>query len=137
MLKIGIMRKTLYTLFIIVLLLLVYTYSFAQKDIFIKEFQFELKKKSANQYENEYFLTITLNKNSLYKFTVLNHIGDFPGVAVVQILENDRVVASNFVNGKYYEKFMFKCTKTGFYDILINFEDNQLGSSLIKLFLVQ
>lgn len=137
MLKIGIMRKTLNTLFIIVLLLFVYTSSFAQKDIFIKEFQFELKKKSANQYENEYFLTITLNKNSLYKFTVLNHIGDFPGVAVVQILENDRVVASNYVNGKYYEKFMFKCTKTGFYDILINFEDNQLGSSLIKLFLVQ
>jgi len=136
-LKIGIMRKTLNTLFIIVLLLFVYTSSFAQKDIFIKEFQFELKKKSANQYENEYFLTITLNKNSLYKFTVLNHIGDFPGVAVVQILENDRVVASNYVNGKYYEKFMFKCTKTGFYDILINFEDNQLGSSLIKLFLVQ
>ncbi|HAF28289.1 MAG TPA: hypothetical protein DCG75_04495 [Bacteroidales bacterium] len=131
------MRKTLNTLFIIVLLLFVYTSSFAQKDIFIKEFQFELKKKSANQYENEYFLTITLNKNSLYKFTVLNHIGDFPGVAVVQILENDRVVASNYVNGKYYEKFMFKCTKTGFYDILINFEDNQLGSSLIKLFLVQ
>lgn len=137
MLKIGIMKKTLYTLFIIVLLQFVYTYSIAQKDIFIKEFQFELKKKSANQYENEYFLTITLNKNSLYKFTVLNHIGDFPGVAVVQILENDRVVASNYVNGKYYEKFMFKCTKTGFYDILINFEDNQLGSSLIKLFLVQ
>ena len=38
----------------------------AQKDIFIKEFQFELKKLSSNQYENEYFLTITLNKNSLY-----------------------------------------------------------------------
>lgn len=131
------MKKTLYTLFIVVLLQFVYTYSFAQKDIFIKEFQFELKKKSANQYENEYFLTITLNKNSLYKFTVLNHIGDFPGVAIVQILENDRVVASNYVNGKYYEKFMFKCTKTGFYDILINFEDNKLGSSLIKLFLVQ
>lgn len=131
------MKKTLYTIFIIVLLQFVYTHSFAQKDIFIKEFQFELKKKSANQYENEYFLTITLNKNSLYKFTVLNHIGDFPGVAIVQILENDRVVATNYVNGKYYEKFMFKCTKTGFYDILINFEDNHLGSSLIKLFLVQ
>lgn len=103
----------------------------------MKEFQFELKKKSANQYENEYFVTITLNKNSLYKFTVLNHIGDFPGAAIVEILENDNVVATNYANGKYYEKFMFKCTKTGFYDILIHFDDNQLGSSLIKLFLVQ
>jgi len=109
----------------------------AQKEIFIKEFQFELKKISANQYENEYFLTITLNKNSLYKFTVLNHIGDFPGDAVVEILENDNVVASNLVGGKYYEKFLFKCTKTGFYDILIHFDGNKQGSSLIKLFLVQ
>ncbi len=109
----------------------------AQKEIFIKEFHFELKKISDNQYENEYFLTLTLNKNSLYKFTVLNHIGDFPGVAIVEILENDKVVATNYLNGKYYEKFMFKCTKTGFYDILIHFEDNKFGSSLIKLFLVQ
>ncbi|MDY6800325.1 MAG: hypothetical protein SVU94_03770 [Bacteroidota bacterium] len=118
-------------------LLFLTSYSFAQKEIFIKEFQFELKKISSNQYENEYFLTITLNKNSLYKFTVLNHIGDFPGIAVVQILENEKVVATNKVGDKYYEKFMFKCTKTGFYDILIHFEDNKKGSSLIKLFLVQ
>ncbi len=131
------MKKIIYLVIAVVLLQLSYTKAVAQKDIFIKEFQFELKKLSANQYENEYFLTITLNKNSLYKFTVLNHIGDFPGAAVVEILENDKVVATNYVNGKYYEKFMFKCTKTGFYDILIHFEDNQLGSSLIKLFLVQ
>ncbi len=131
------MKKILYLFFTILLLQLVYKNSFAQKDIFIKEFQFELKKISANQYENEYFLTITLNKNSLYKFIVLNHIGDFPGKAVVEILDNDKVVAANYVNEKYYEKFMFKCTKTGFYDILIHFEDNKKGSSLIKLFLVQ
>ena len=131
------MKKILYLFITIVSLQLISTSSFAQKDIFIKEFQFELKKLSSNQYENEYFLTITLNKNSLYKFTVLNHIGDFPGEAVVEILENDKVVATNYVNGKYYEKFMFKCTKTGFYDILIHYESNKLGSSLIKLFLVQ
>lgn len=131
------MKKTFIFIFPIFLLCLVSFSSIAQKDIFIKEFQFELKKLSANQYENEYFLTITLNKNSLYKFTVLNHIGDFPGNAVVEILDNDKTVALNSINGKYYEKFMFKCTKTGFYDILIHFEDNKLGSSLIKLYLVQ
>jgi hypothetical protein len=131
------MRKIVYVIFIVLVVQLIPKESLAQKDIFIKEFQFELKKLSANQYENEYFLTITLNKNSLYKFTVLNHIGDFPGNAVVEILENDKVVATNYMNGKYYEKFMFKCTKTGFYDILIHYQDNKLGSSLIKLFLVQ
>ncbi len=131
------MKKAFIFIFPLLLLCLVNFTSVAQKDIFIKEFQFELKKLSANQYENEYFLTITLNKNSLYKFTVLNHIGDFPGKAVVEILDNDKTVAANSVNGKYYSKFMFKCTKTGFYDILIHFEDNKLGSSLIKLYLVQ
>ena len=131
------MKKILYLFFTLLLVQVVSKSSIAQKDIFIKEFQFELKKISANQYENEYFITITLNKNSLYKFVVLNHIGDFPGAAVVEILDNDKVVAANYVNGKYYEKFMFKCTKTGFYDILIHFNDNKLGSSLIKLFLVQ
>lgn len=109
----------------------------AQKDIFIKEFQFELKKISENQYENEYFVTITLNRNSMYKFTVLNHIGDFPGIAIVELLENDKVIATNYMNGKYYEQFLFKCNKTGFYDILIHFQDNKTGASLIKLFLVK
>ena len=131
------MKKVIILFITILSLQLVCTNSYAQKDIFIKEFRFELKKIHANQYENEYFLTITLNKNSLYKFTVLNHIGDFPGSAVVEMLDNDKVLAANYVNGKYYEKFMFKCTKTGFYDILIHFDDNKLGSSLIKLFLVQ
>lgn len=131
------MKKLLFLCFALFFLQLISKNLIAQKDIFIKEFQFELKRLSANQYENEYFLTITLNKNSLYKFTILNHIGDFPGNAIVEILENDKIVATNFVGGKYYEKFMFKCTKTGFYDVLIHYKDNKLGSSLIKLFLVQ
>src|SRR6056297_3368369 len=131
------MKRIIHIILFSLSLLFLTSSSFAQKEIFIKEFQFELKKISSNQYENEYFLTITLNKNSLYKFTVLNHIGDFPGIAVVKILENEKVVATNKMGDKYYEKFMFKCTKTGFYDILIHFEDNKKGSSLIKLFLVQ
>jgi hypothetical protein len=131
------MKVFVYPFFVLIALLSISTNSFSQKEIFIKEFQFELKKISANQYENEYFVTITLNKNSLYKFTVLNHIGDFPGKAVVQILDGNQLVAANSMGDKYFEKFMFKCTKTGFYDILIHFDDNKTGSSLIKQFLVQ
>ncbi|MBI9055607.1 MAG: hypothetical protein JEY96_17420 [Bacteroidales bacterium] len=131
------MRKILFLFIVFISVQLISKESYSQKDIFIKEFQFELKKISDNQYENEYFLTVTLNKNSLYKFTVLNHIGDFPGNAIIEILENDKIVATNYVGSKYYERFLFKCTKTGFYDVLIHYEDNKLGSSLIKLFLVQ
>ena len=131
------MRKILFLVFASISILLLSNMSFAQKDVFLKEYKFELKKVSENQYENEYFLTLTLNKNSIYKFTILNHIGDFPGDAVVEILENDKVVATNAMGEKYFDKFMFKCTKTGFYDILIHYKDNKTGSSLIKLFLMQ
>jgi len=131
------MKTLFYSFFLLVALQCIAYKAYSQKDIFIKEYQFELKKISANQYENEYFVTITLNKNSLYKFTVLNHIGDFPGKAIVQILDGSQVVATNAMGDKYFEKFMFKCTKTGFYDILIHFDDNKSGSSLIKQFLVQ
>ncbi|MGE0088423.1 MAG: hypothetical protein AB7S50_02990 [Bacteroidales bacterium] len=131
------MKVFIYPLFVFIALLSFSIPTFSQKEIFIKEFQFELKKISANQYENEYFITITLNKNSLYKFTVLNHIGDFPGKAMVQILDGNQLVATNAMGDKYFEKFMFKCTKTGFYDILIHFDDNKTGASLIKQFLVQ
>ena len=131
------MKTFVYSLFLFFVLQCFVFSAFSQKDIFIKEFQFELKKISTNQYENEYFVTITMNKNSMYKFTVLNHIGDFPGDAVVQILDGNQVVATNTMGDKYFEKFMFKCTKTGFYDILIHFKDNRTGSSLIKQFLVQ
>ncbi len=124
--------------FIFILFLQLFSYSaYAQKSIFIKEFKFELDEISENQYENEYFITVTLNKGSLYKFTVLNHIGDFPGIAIVQVLDNEKVVVTNTFNDKYYEKFILKCNKTGFYDILIHFDKNQIGSSLIKLFLVK
>ncbi|MCG8411716.1 MAG: hypothetical protein MI739_10580 [Bacteroidales bacterium] len=131
------MRKILFLVFASISILLLSNISFAQKDVFLKEYKFELKKVSENQYENEYFLTLTLNKNSIYKFTILNHIGDFPGDAVVEVLENDKVVATNAMGEKYFDKFMFKCTKTGFYDILIHYKDNKTGSSLIKLFLMQ
>ena len=131
------MRKILFLVFASISILLLSNMSFAQKDVFLKEYKFELKKVSENQYENEYFLTLTLNKNSIYKFTILNHIGDFPGDAVVEVLENDKVVATNAMGEKYFDKFMFKCTKTGFYDILIHYKDNKTGSSLIKLFLMQ
>jgi len=131
------MKTFVYSLFVFIALQSISISAFSQKEIFIKEFQFELKKISANQYENEYFITITLNKNSIYKFTVLNHIGDFPGKAVVQILDGSQLVAANSMGDKYFEKFMFKCTKTGFYDILIHFDENKTGSSLIKQFLVQ
>lgn len=107
------------------------------KDIFIREIDFKLEEISDNEYENEYFITLNLNNGSLYKFVIQNHIGDFKGEAVVSIYDNDKSLASNYIGDNYYDEFHFKCTKTGFYDVIINFRENNLGSSIIRVFMVQ
>ena len=48
------MKKILYLFFTLLIVQVVSKNAFAQKEIFIKEFQFELKKINVNQYENEY-----------------------------------------------------------------------------------
>jgi hypothetical protein len=111
--------------------------SFAQKDIFFKQIEFKLEELSKNSYENEYFITLNLNKGTTYKFVVANNNIKYPGKAIIQILDGNNLVGTNLTSSNYYDKFQFKCNKTGFYDILIKFEEGQLGDSVIDIFMVQ
>jgi len=101
--------------------------SFAQKEIFIKQIEFELSKVSDIDYENEYFLTMKFTKGIAYSFKIVNGINDKPGDAILELLEADNLVLTNILGEKYYETINFKCSKTGFYDILIRFKDNLTG----------
>jgi len=111
--------------------------SFAQKDVFIREMEFKLDEISPNEYENEYFMTLNFNKGTSYKFKILNKIEGLPGEAVVKILDGDKLVGTNSIGDKYFDTFMFQCNKTGFYDILITFKDNQTGHAKVNLFMIQ
>lgn len=130
------MKQIIRITFIMLTIFMVSSSVHAQKKVFLKEFEFKLVKVSDIPYENEYFITFTFNKNSLYQFDIMNNVGDFFGDAVVEIYDGDKVVATNILGEKYYENFVFKCTKTGYYDIIIKFKDNGVGSSIVKLFLV-
>lgn len=110
---------------------------YAQKEIFIKQIDFELNKISDIEYENEFFMTMKFNKGSKYIFRITNNINDRPGEALLEILDADNLILTNVLQDKYYEAVTFLCNKTEFYDILVRFKDNKLGYCQIDVVLVQ
>ncbi len=111
--------------------------SFGQKEIFIKQIDFRLDHISDIDYENEYFVTLKLNKGTKYIFKIANHIEDFVGEAVIELMDADLLILTNVTSDKYYENVSFICNKTGFYDLLVKFRDNLLGNSIIDVIMVQ
>lgn len=109
----------------------------AQKEIFLRQIEFKLEKISDIDYENEYFMTMKFNKGESYLFKITNHLDNYAGQAVMQILEADKLVTTNYMNDKYFDKLNFICNKTGFYDILIRFKDNRMGNSVIDIVMLQ
>lgn len=109
----------------------------AQKEIFLRRIDFKLDAVSDIDYENEYFLTMQFNKGENYLFKITNHIDNYAGEAVIQILDADKLVSTNVLNDKYFEKLSFICNKTGFYDILVRFKDKKVGNSMIEIKIVQ
>ena len=109
----------------------------AQKEIFIKQIDFELSSVSDIEYENEYFVSMKFNKGSKYIFRITNNINDRPGIAILEILDADNLVVTNTLGDKYFDAVTFLCNKTDFYDVLIKFQDNTLGNCQVDVVLVQ
>jgi hypothetical protein len=108
-----------------------------QKEIFLKQIEFKLDNISTQDYENEYFMTIKLNKGTSYKFKITNHRDNYAGKAVFELLDADNLILTNSVGEKYFESLGFVCNKTAFYDILIKFKDKKPGFSVVDISMVQ
>ncbi|MFW6219089.1 MAG: hypothetical protein ACOC2F_08375 [Bacteroidota bacterium] len=131
-------RKVFRTLITLLLSLLLFMPSLmAQKEVFIRKIDFELTSISSNDYENEFFLTLQFNKGTIYKYKIMNAIGGARGKAVVEIYDGSKLVGTNSLGDKYFDQFAFQCNKTGFYDIILKFKDNQLGNSAVNIYMVQ
>lgn len=111
--------------------------AFGQKEIFLKQIEFELTRISDIDYENEYFLTLKLTKGTKYVFSIINGINDKPGDAILELLDADNLVLTNIFDDKYFTTVNFQCNKTGFYDVLVLFKDNQLGHCQIDITMIQ
>ena len=112
-------------------------FAYAQKEIFLRQIEFKLERVSDIEYENEYFMTMKFNKGESYLFKITNHLDNYAGEAILEILEADKLMITNDINDKYYENLTFVCNKTGFYDILVKFKDNKVGNSVIDIKLLQ
>jgi hypothetical protein len=109
----------------------------AQKEIFIKQIEFQLDKISDIDYENEYFMTMKLNKGSKYVFRIINHRDNYVGEAVLELMDADNLIMTNLLEEKYFQTVSFQCNKTGFYDVLVKFRDKKSGNSIIDILMVQ
>lgn len=126
------------TVFLVSLLLIGLGSIYAQqKEIFLKQIEFKLDQVSDQDYENEYFMTIKLNKGTSYKFRISNHRDNYAGKAVFELLDADNLLLTNSVGDKYYETFGFVCNKTAFYDILIKYQDKKPGFSVLDITMLQ
>jgi hypothetical protein len=108
-----------------------------QKEIFLKQVEFKLNNVSAKDYENEYFMTMKLNKGTSYKFKITNHRDNYAGIAVLELLDADKLVITNSIGEKYFETLGFICNKTAFYDILIKYKDKKPGYSVVDIMMLQ
>jgi hypothetical protein len=127
-----------YTVFIALLLILTGIPAFPQqKEILVKQLEFKLDHVSVNDNENEYFMTIKLNKGTAYKFKITNHRENYAGKAVFELLDAENMILTNTFNDKYFDTFNFVCNKTGFYDILIKYQDRKPGFSMVDITMLQ
>jgi hypothetical protein len=108
-----------------------------QKEIFLKQLEFKLDNVSDKEDENEYFMTIKLNKGTAYKFKITNHRENYAGKAVLELMDADKMLLTNAINDKYFETLGFVCNKTAFYDILIKYQDKKPGYSVVDIVMVQ
>jgi hypothetical protein len=108
-----------------------------QKEILVKQLEFKLDHVSDKDVENEYFMTIKLNKGTAYKFKITNHRENYAGKAVFELLEADNMILTNTFKDKYFDTFNFVCNKTGFYDILIKYQDRKPGFSMVDITMLQ
>ncbi len=131
------MKHTVLYTFAILLLFNAYSASAQQKEIFIKQLEFKLSHVSEKDYENEYFMTIKLNKGTSYKFKITNHRDNYVGKAVFELLDADKLLLTNTINDKYFENIGFMCNKTAFYDILIRYQDKKPGYSVVDITMLQ
>jgi hypothetical protein len=131
------MRQMIFFIAVLMPLFHISSASAQQKEIFLKQLEFKLDHVSDKDYENEYLMTIKLNKGTSYKFKVTNHQDNYVGRAVFELLDSDNMILTNAMNDKYFESFGFVCNKTAFYDILIRYMDKKPGYSVVDITMVQ
>jgi hypothetical protein len=130
------MRTRLYLCFIIMLLIVPARVIIAQNETFLRKFEFELSKIGKNAEDNQFYLTLEFYKGNKYKFNIENYVNGKGGAAIVEIHDGEKLVGTNASGEKYFSSFLFQCSKTSFYQVIIKFKNQSAGSSVIDMSIV-
>jgi hypothetical protein len=82
--------------------------------------------------------SVILKKDIKYRFSVCNS-KDFEGKVVLQLYDNNRILASTYViaTGKDYPSIDYTCSKTGAYHLYFSFKEGKPGLAVGLLSLVE
>lgn len=107
----------------------------AQDATFLKDFTIRL---DAGDPPPTQRFSVILKKGIKYRFSVCNS-KDFEGKVVLQLLDNNRLLATTYVvaSGKDYPSIDYVCTKTGAYHLFFNFREGKPGLAVGLLSLVE
>ncbi len=98
---------------------------------FLKDFRIELGKSADNKTVLRYKASISLWKNTKYRFSLCNAQGS-GGRLILTIKDNsNRVVLSSYdTNGKTYPFVDFICNKSGIYNLYYDFYGGHQGAGV-------
>ncbi|TRX71211.1 hypothetical protein [Carboxylicivirga sp. M1479] len=103
---------------------------------YIKDFTVEMVKEKKDTKTGYVKFSVVLNSNTQYKFNIVNGASNSEKM-IMQLKQSDKLISSNFHNGKMYEEFQFVCRKTGVYNLYFSFKGGQEGCAKSVLSLVK
>jgi hypothetical protein len=109
-----------------------------EETTYLKDFQVKLDAAKPGEEPPTSRFSVLLSKDTQYRFTICNS-KDYPGQAIIQLFDNNRLLGSNFVvaTGKTYPSFDFKCTSTQVYHIFVTFKEGEQGLAVTMLSFVK
>ena len=98
---------------------------------YLKDFKIKLQSSNVNPPSVKF--SVVLNKGTIYQLNVCES-PDYPGKAVIQLLDNNQVIGSNMkADGSLLKGIIAQIQKTGVYNIVVSFKDGKEGAAAVIL----
>ncbi len=103
---------------------------------YIKDFTINLMQDKKDVKTGYVKFSVILNSRSHYKFNTVNGVGN-PEKVIMQLYDGDKLLHSNFANGKMYDAIEYVCRKTKVYSLVFSFKGGAEGCAKSVMSLVK
>jgi hypothetical protein len=103
---------------------------------YIKDFTIDMKKPKKEAKTVAVTFKVILNSKNHYKFTMADAQSN-PENVIMQLYDDDRLIASNLNEGKMYKSTEFVCRSTKAYNLTFSYKNGEEGCSAAVLSLVK